>query len=112
VCGASAQCSLNPVNFREITVGHERLVRELNEERAAALVRIGRVLESLIDELHALRQRIGPEHDVTETSELVRYRDVHQRALLYRWFLEVQREAVGLRQHHILDEVYVIPGPL
>jgi hypothetical protein len=27
----------------------------------------------------------------------------------YRWYLEVQREAIGLRQHQHLDEFYPIP---
>jgi hypothetical protein len=62
---------------RETARGHERTVRELNEERAAALVRISRVL-----------------------------------AVTYRWYLEVQREALGLRQHHRLDEFYPIPAPI
>jgi len=30
----------------------------------------------------------------------------------YRWYLEVQREAMGLRHHHRLDEFYRIPPDL
>lgn len=33
-------------------------------------------------------------------------------SLVYRWYLEVQREALGLRRHHVLDELYPIPEPI
>ncbi len=36
----------------------------------------------------------------------------HRLAMKWRWYLEVQREALGLRQHHMVDELYVIPGPI
>jgi hypothetical protein len=34
---------------------------------------------------------------------------LRREALRYRWYLEVQRESVGLRHHHCLDEFYRIP---
>jgi len=97
------------MGLREIAAGHERIVRELNEERAAALVRISRVLESLIDQLHATRVRMESLGELDAEREMARYRQLHRMASEYRWFLEVQREAIGLRQHHMLDERYVIP---
>jgi hypothetical protein len=30
----------------------------------------------------------------------------------YRWYLEVQREALGLHPDHRLDEFYRIPEPI
>ena len=71
--------------------GHKQLLRELNEERVAALRRISGTLESLIGQLHASRER------------------VRARALKYRWYLEVQREALGIRRHEALDEFYKVP---
>jgi hypothetical protein len=100
------------MGWREIAAGHERIVRELNEERAAALVRISRVLESLIDQLHALRARLDSGDMVVRARDVACYRELHRLAVTYRWYLEVQREALGLRQHHILDEFYVIPGSI
>jgi hypothetical protein len=38
-----------------------------------------------------------------------RYRELRAHAVRYRWYLEVQREAIGLRHHHRLDEFYRIP---
>ena len=58
---------------RRATESHDRIIRELSEERAAALRRS---------------------------------------AVKYRWYLEVQREALGLRGDHRLDEFYRIPAPL
>jgi hypothetical protein len=95
-----------------MTVGHERLVRELNEERAAALVRISRVLESLIGQLRAARVRIEDTGAADREREIAHYHDLHRLAIQYRWYLEVQREAIGLRQHHMLDEFYPIPAPM
>jgi hypothetical protein len=100
------------VDLCQIASGHERIVRELNEERAAALVRISRVLESLIGQLHAARGRIERGDEAHREQEIARYQELHRLATQYRWYLEVQREAVGLRQHRILDEFYVIPAPI
>jgi hypothetical protein len=100
------------MGLREIAAGHDRIVRELNEERAAALVRISRVLESAIAQLHAARARIDSADGSARAHEIVRYGELHRLATTYRWYLEVQREALGLRRHHVLDEFYVIPGPV
>ena len=94
---------------------HDRLTRELNEERAAALMRISRTLEGLIAQLHDLRASLlTPEAAFGAAAsrrqqKLDAYRLVREQALLYRWYLEVQREAIGLRQHHRLDEFYAVP---
>jgi hypothetical protein len=78
---------------------HGQLLRELNEERAAALLRISRKLESLIEQLR-------------RTTDLESFRAVRADALRYRWYLEVQREALGLRRHERLDEFYPIPDTI
>ena len=73
-------------------------------------MRISRTLEGLIAQLNLMRERnaqlAAGSDDATEISE---YREVRQRALRYRWYLEVQREALGLRRHDVLDEFYKIP---
>lgn len=92
-----------------VAEGFERITRELNEERAAALRRISRTLESLIEQLHAARARIVTLPDAERLPELTAYHELRRTATQYRWYLEVQREAIGLRQHHVLDECYVIP---
>ncbi len=92
----------------------DSLQRELNAERVAALTRIARTLEALIAEMHAaaarLRQRAGQPTDWPERArELAAFRELGARARLYRWYLEVQREAVGLHRHDVLDEIYRLP---
>ena len=96
---------------REVTEGHDRLQRELNEERAGALLRISRTLESLIAQLHSLRDRVAAADPAGRERAIARYRELRAQALQYRWYLEVQREALGLRHHHRLDECYRLPPP-
>ena len=90
--------------------GHKRLLRELNEERAAALRRISGTLESLIHQLHAARARVRQSAGADRDREVAALRDLRARALKYRWYLEVQREALGLRSHERLDEFYKVPA--
>jgi hypothetical protein len=92
---------------------HKNLLKELQEERAAALARISRRLERLLNQLQATRERIahGDDKDSDEdrARDIAAYRELHKEAVKYRWYLEVQREAIGLRQHQHLDEFYRIP---
>jgi hypothetical protein len=88
---------------------HTQLLKELQEERAAALARISRRLERLIEQLSATREQIAHACDDDRARDVAAYRELRKEAVKYRWYLEVQREAVGLRQHHRLDEFYPIP---
>jgi len=100
------------MGLRETTAQHEHLLAQLNEERASALARISRTLESLLTQLHATRARIADARGEVRAREVAKYQELHERATLYRWYLEVQREALGLRHHHRLDEFYRIPAPI
>ena len=91
---------------------YARLIRDFNEERAAALRRIAGTLESLIEQLHASRGRLEQLSGTARVTELDGYREVRRRALRYRWYLEVQREALGIHNHRRLDEFYAVPGSL
>ena len=91
---------------------HDGLLRELQEERAAALARISRRLERLLDQLQATREQIARGRDEDRARNIAAYRELHKEAVKYRWYLEVQREAIGLRQHQHLDEFYRIPPEL
>ena len=88
---------------------HQSLLKELQEERAAALARISRRLERLLDQLQATREQIARDRDEDRARNIAAYRELHKEAVKYRWYLEVQREAIGLRQHQHLDEFYRIP---
>jgi hypothetical protein len=100
------------VSLRQSTERHEAILRQLNEERAAALTRISRTLESTIDQLQAMRARIEREPNNVPSSDAEEYERLRARARQYRWYLEVQREALGLRHHGFLDHFYAVPGPL
>jgi hypothetical protein len=100
------------MGLRETTAQHEQLLAQLNEERVAALTRISRTLESLLTQLHASGARLAEAGGEVRARELAVHHDLRQRALRYRWYLEVQREALGLRHHHRLDEFYKIPPPV
>jgi hypothetical protein len=43
---------------------------------------------------------------------IAEHAETRLRAAKYRWYLEVQREAVGLRRQDVLDEMHRIPPPL
>jgi len=89
-----------------------RIELDLMEERASALRRISETLESLIEQLKVLRPQIGEVHWATRSPKLAEYRELRRRAVRYRWYLEVQRESLGLRADYRLDEFYQIPKPL
>ena len=97
---------------RETAERQGRIELELMEERAAALRRIGQTLESLIEQLRVLRAQIGEVHWSSPSPDVARYRELRRRAVRYRWYLEVQREALGLRSDYRLDEFYRLPDPV
>jgi hypothetical protein len=89
-----------------------RVEEEVLRERAAALKRISEALEELLSELAALRAPRDPPSGPERASRASAYRALCERARLYRWYLEVQREALGLRGHDVLDELYPRPAPM
>jgi hypothetical protein len=89
-----------------------RTEEEILAAKADAMRRIGETLEKQLAELERLRAAAA----VAEGEERMRLRDRHRalldRARLQRWYLLVQREAVGLRHHHGLHRHYPLPQPL
>ena len=98
--------------MRRTAETHDRITRELNEERVAALRRISQTLESLIAQLQHVRESVSTADERERLRAVSAYRELRARAVQYRWYLEVQREALGFRQHRLLDDFYVIPGPI
>jgi hypothetical protein len=95
---------------REPGEKHKELLRELSEERAAALLRISNTLESLIVQLRASRERVRSALGPDREREMAAWQSLRARAVKYRWYLEVQREALGLRHHDVLDQFYEVPA--
>ncbi|HWK09157.1 MAG TPA: hypothetical protein VNR64_03850 [Vicinamibacterales bacterium] len=81
----------------------------LHEDRAAALGRIGGTLQSLIDTLNAIRRQLPATADADRPAALARYASLLERARTWRWYLEVQREAVGLTRHDAIEQLYPLP---
>lgn|SRR5690242_14770453 len=98
--------------MRRTAETHDRIAWELNEERVAALRRISQTLETLIAQLRVARDGLALMHGEERAKAAGTYRALRVRALQYRWFLEVQRESMGLRHHHRLDEFYRIPADI
>jgi hypothetical protein len=88
---------------------HNGLVSELHHDRAAALGRIGGTLESLIEDLKTLRRQMHRMSLAERGAAAARYDSLHEKARTYRWYLEVQREALGLTRHDIIDQLYALP---
>ncbi|HTL45493.1 MAG TPA: hypothetical protein VL262_14215 [Vicinamibacterales bacterium] len=81
----------------------------LYEDRAATLGRIGGTLESLIDTLNTIRMQLAAMPERDRSAALGRYASLLERARTWRWYLEVQREAVGLTRHDLIDQLYPLP---
>jgi hypothetical protein len=88
---------------------HNQLLNDLKEEKVAALRRISGTLESLIHQLQLSSDRIRRATGVEREREMAVWHALRERAIKYRWYLEVQREAVGVRRHDMLDEFYKLP---
>lgn len=98
---------------REGSIGGALAIEvELRQERAAALKRVGHKLEAMIDELQALRQRAlaAPTGQRDELSAA--YAKLRAETETQRWYMVVQREAMGLYHHGDLDDLYPIPPAL
>jgi hypothetical protein len=91
---------------------HTQLLQELAAERAEALSRISRTLERLIEQLRLSAGRLPTLEASDRATELANYRQLRREAMKYRWYLDVQRESIGLRYHESLDRYYAVPGPI
>jgi hypothetical protein len=99
------------VNYREEAL--QRTEKEIVAEKAATLGRAGERLETalrLAAELHdALRE--APAGEVRERAR-ASYRHARTRALEARRILIIQREAIGLRNHRLVDQQFPEPPRL
>jgi hypothetical protein len=87
-----------------------QLERELVVERATALARIAEALAARL-------ARLGEAGSALRDAPLDRrpalaeaYAALRAEALRWRWYLEVQREALGILRHDDLDRFYPVPA--
>jgi len=91
---------------------HSRTEREIAEEKASALVRISRRLELEVAALADAFDALAGETDSERRRALVRVaRERRATAERWRWYLMVQREALGLRDPRTADELLPLPSP-
>jgi len=91
----------------------QRTEKEILAEKAATLGRAGERLEAalrLAVELHEAAGR-APEGSARELAR-ERYREARARALDARRTLIIQREAIGLRGHRLVDQQFPEPPRL
>ena len=91
----------------------ERTEREIAAEKAATLGRAGERLEAALREVAVVRARWVTATDVKERERLAHEHErARQAALVARRTLVIQREALGLRHHRVVDELYPEPPRL
>lgn len=88
------------------------LARELSDEKAGALRRIGAHLQEVLERIAAIAATI----DAGNVEDGEKLRQDHDalvdEAELWKWYLVVQRESIGLTTTHEVDEAYPIPQRL
>ncbi|MEW6368215.1 MAG: hypothetical protein AB1714_26600 [Acidobacteriota bacterium] len=89
-----------------------RTEQDLLREKAAVLARIGGRLARLLRELDEIREQLESVPREGRPPLVAAFNEVREEAERYRWYLMVQREAVGFRRHASLNEEYPIPRPL
>jgi hypothetical protein len=98
----------------------EKTQEELLQERAEILGRAGEALSAALSDLEKIGRSIterfreagehpGPETLTEINGEIRRYNHAREYAQLRYYYLIVTREAMGIRRHKAVEEVYKIP---
>ena len=93
----------------------QRLQRELLEERASALRRIAGKLERRLAAAQALRETLAAARGIApdeRAAAVAEHNRLVDEAEVYRWYLMVQRECIGVTDHTELDRFYPLPAKL
>ncbi|HYV47224.1 MAG TPA: hypothetical protein VFA20_20335 [Myxococcaceae bacterium] len=85
---------------------------ELRKEKASALRRVAGRLETSIADLQALEAKMPPPGSPDRARFVERHRALRAEAEQHRWYFIIQREAMGLLHHGVVDEMYPIPRPI
>ena len=89
---------------------HRRINAEIAQEKAGALGRAGERLEAALAHVVTVGCRLDAATDPGEEAWLLgEYETARARALHARLALLIQREAVGLRHHRMVDEQFPEP---
>jgi hypothetical protein len=89
---------------------HRRINEEIAQEKAVALGRTGERLEEALAHVAAIGRRLDAAPDAAAQARLLgEYEAARVRAHHARLALLIQREAVGLRHHRIVDQQFPEP---
>lgn len=89
---------------------HRRINAEIAQEKAAALGRAGERLEAALAHVSALGRQLDAGPDPADHERLLgEYESARLRAVPARLALMIQREAIGLRHHRIVDQQFPEP---
>jgi hypothetical protein len=85
---------------------------EIQSEKASGLRRVAAKLESLLAELEQLQGELVGLSGPARARCAARHEELRAEAEKQRWYLVIQREALGLRQHGDVYALYRIPPTL
>ena len=89
---------------------HRRINAELAQEKAASLGRAGERLEAALAQVADIGRRLDAAASLEEQERLLaEYESARLRAVHARAALLIQREALGLRHHRIVDQQFPEP---
>ena len=89
---------------------HRRIEEEIRREKAAALGRAGERLEEAHREAMSALERVEGTRDPRERDRRVaEYEAARARVVTARLALMIQREAIGLRHHGVVDQLFPEP---
>jgi hypothetical protein len=92
--------------------GLRRIESEIVGEKAAALGRAGERLDEALAALDAAARALAEARDESRRGELrAAYVAARARARTARLHLLIQREAIGLRSHRVVDQQFPEPAP-
>ena len=91
----------------------QRTEQEIRAEKAATLGRAGERLEAALAAASEIRRALDAAADPAARRRLrAEYDAARRRALDARRILVIQREAIGLRNHRLVDHQFPEPPPL
>jgi hypothetical protein len=97
------------MSVKKAIQGSLALESELDKERAGALGRTGQQLELSLSKCQALLDRLRASAGRERRQLVGDYREARAEAEQWRWYLCIQREAMGLRRHDDVERLYPTP---
>lgn len=97
------------MSVKKAIQGSLALEAELDKERAGALGRTGRLLELALERCQALLLLLRDATGRERRRLVAEYREARAEAEQRRWYLVIQREALGLKRHDDVERLYPTP---